>query len=156
MTIVWALNSIGQTIRTFEIGEGISPLGLAVDLGGLFDGVAMDVVFPLAVTSESSFGGDRAIVADLESGVATPVLFMEPPGDLVNPSKPFVLQGASEAIVGGRGTNSIYRFSLDPPGTPAIVPPPTTAGTGLSKRERFATSRPGAGSRLNNSPSSVA
>ncbi len=121
MVVVWALNSIGQTIRTFEIGEGISPLGLAVDLGGLFDGDAMDVAFPLAVTSESSFGGDRAIVADLESGGTTAVAFVEPQGDPVNPSKPFVLQGTSEAIVGGRGTNSIYRFSLDPPGTPAIV-----------------------------------
>ncbi len=121
MTVVWALNSIGQTIRTFEIGEGISPLGLAVDLGGLFDGVSMDVAFPLAVTSESSFGGDRAIVADLESGGRTPVAFLEPQGDPVNPSKPFVLQGMSEAIVGGRGTKSIYRFSLDPPGTSAIV-----------------------------------
>ena len=121
VVVVWALNSIGQTIRTFEIGEGISPLGLAVDLGGLFDGVSMDVAFPLAVTSESSFGGDRAIVADLESGGRTPVAFLEPQGDPVNPSKPFVLQGTSEAIVGGRGTNSIYRLSLDPPGTPAIV-----------------------------------
>jgi hypothetical protein len=121
VTVVWALNSIGQTIRIFEIGEGISPLGLAVDLGGLFDGVSMDVAFPLAVTSESSFGGDRAIVADLESGGTTPVAFPEPQGDPVNPSRPFVLQGASEAIVGGRGTNSIYRFSLDPPGTSAIV-----------------------------------
>ncbi|MEE8561258.1 MAG: hypothetical protein V3S91_04765 [Gemmatimonadota bacterium] len=121
VVVVWALNSIGQTIRTFEIGEGISPLGLAVELGGLFDGVSMDVAFPLAVTSESSFGGDRAIVADLESGGKTPVAFLEPQGDPVNPSKPFVLPGMSEAIVGGRGTNSIYRFSLDPPGTPAVV-----------------------------------
>ncbi len=121
VTVVWALNSIGQTIRTFEIGEGISPLGVAVVLEGGFDGVAMDVAFPLAVTSESSFGGDRAIVADLESGGTTPVAFPEPQGDPVNPSKPFVLQGVSEAIVGGRGTNSIYRFSLDPPGTSAIV-----------------------------------
>ncbi|MEE9577477.1 MAG: hypothetical protein V3W35_08705 [Gemmatimonadota bacterium] len=121
VVVVWALNSIGQTIRTFEIGEGISPLGLDVVLEGLFDGVAMDVAFPLAVTSESSFGGDRAIVADLESGGTTAVPFLEPSGDLVNPSKPFVLQGTSEAIVGGRGTNSIYRFSIDPPGTPATV-----------------------------------
>ncbi|MCK5411253.1 MAG: hypothetical protein KAJ67_04105, partial [Gemmatimonadetes bacterium] len=50
VVVVWALNSIGQTIRTFEIGEGISPLGLDVVLEGLFDGVAMDVAFPLAVT----------------------------------------------------------------------------------------------------------
>ena len=121
VAVVWALNSIGQTIRTFEIGEGISPLGVAVVLEGLFDGVAMDVAFPLAVTSESSFGGDRAIVADLESGGTTAVAFLEPSGDPVNPSKPFVLQGTSEAIVGGRGTNSIYRFSLDPAGTPAVV-----------------------------------
>jgi len=121
VTVVWALNSIGQTIRTFEIGEGISPVGLPVVLEGLFDGVAMDVAFPLAVTSESSFGGDRAIVADLESGGTTPVAFLEPPGVPVNASKPFVLQGTSEAIVAGRGTNSIYRFSLDPAGTPAIV-----------------------------------
>jgi hypothetical protein len=121
VTVVWALNSIGQTIRTFEIGEGISPLGVAVVLEGGFDGVAMDVAFPLAVTSESSFGGDRAIVADLESGGTTAVAFVEPSGDPVNPSKPFVLPGMSEAIVGGRGTNSIYRFSLDPPGTSAIV-----------------------------------
>ena len=151
VTVVWALNSIGQTIRTFEIGEGILPLGLAVDLGGLFDGVSMDVAFPLAVTSESSFGGDRAIVADLESGGTTPVAFPEPQGDPVNPSKPFVLQGASEAIVGGRGTNSIYRFSLDPPGTPAVVlASPTLEDT---SRPRPSTRPPPAATRRLSRPS---
>ena len=121
-----ALNSVGQTIRGYQVDESIAPSGTIVDLGGLFDGNALDVLDDLAVTTESSFGGDRALAVDLTGvGSVTPIPFGE---SNVNPSKPFAVVERSSAVVerssafvGGRGTNAVYEIPLAPPGAAPVV-----------------------------------
>lgn len=113
-----ALQSVGQTIRPYEAGEGIAPDGAAIDLGGLFDGNAMDLLGDLAVTTESTFGGDRVLAVDLVDGAVVPIGFDT---ENVNPSKPFAAESRGSAFVGGRGSNSLYEIPLETPGTAPIV-----------------------------------
>lgn len=121
-----ALNSIGQTMRGYEIGSEIdgeiASSGVAIDLGGLFDGEAMDVIGAgtnlTAVTTESDFGGDRALVVDVAERSIVSVSF---PHAAVNPSKPFAVESRGSALVGGRTSNAVYEFSLTDPGAPPAV-----------------------------------
>lgn len=117
-----ALHSVGQTMQGYEAREEISPSGGAIDLGGLFDGNAMAVggtVTDLtAVVTESSFGGDRALVVDVNGRSSIPVGFPDEPA---NPSKPFVVESRGSAFVGGRASNSVYELSITAPGTPPAV-----------------------------------
>ncbi len=115
---ILTLQSVGQTIRAYEAGEMIVPAGTAIDLGGLFDGNAMDLLDGLAVTTESTFGGDRVLAINLADGTVVPIGFEV--GN-VNPSKPHAVESRSSAFVGGRGTNSLYEIPLAAPGTAPIV-----------------------------------
>jgi hypothetical protein len=120
--VLLALHSVGQTMQGYEAGEVISPSGGAIDLGGLFDGDAMAVggaVTDLtAVVTESSFGGDRALVVDVAGRRFVSVGFPDEPA---NPSKPFVVESRGSAFVGGRASNAVYELSITAPGTQPAV-----------------------------------
>ncbi len=72
----------------------------------------------MAVTTESTFGGDRVLAVDLLEGTVVPIGFEV---ENVNPSKPFAVDSRSSAFVGGRGTNSLYEVPLAPPGATPIL-----------------------------------
>ncbi len=118
ITGVLVLNSVGQTMRAYEVGEAIEPSGLPIDLGPLFDGNGMDLVDFIAVTTESDFGGDRVLVVDVLAASARAIGFAE---EDVNPSKPTIVPTRSSAFVGGRATNSLYEVELGLTASPPAV-----------------------------------
>ncbi|MCL7972314.1 MAG: hypothetical protein M8866_09560 [marine benthic group bacterium] len=107
-TDLLVLNSTGQTLAGFSVGEGLSESGAPVDLGAGFDGSAFDASNAHVVTTVSSFGGSRVVFVDLESRDVLTSSFPEPESDLANPSAAS-FDGSGTAWVGGRGSDAIYR-----------------------------------------------
>lgn len=109
---VLVLNSVGQTLTAFDVGEeGLEALGTSVTLPENFDGSAMDFVDPLVVSTISSLNGSQVVFANAETGETATTVF---PGDdaaAVDPSKPTItLSGANVlAWVAGRGSDDVYR-----------------------------------------------
>jgi len=56
---LFVLNSTGQTLGSFSIGETVEVSGPPVDFGAGFDGDRLDLTSGFAVTTVSSFGGSR-------------------------------------------------------------------------------------------------
>ena len=108
---VFVLNSTGQTLAAFSVGETLRSAGTPIDLGAGFDGDAFDHSAAFAVTTVSSFGGSRVLFVDLDSGDILTSLFPDPEADLANPSAPS-FDGGGTVWVGGRDTDAIYR--VDP------------------------------------------
>lgn len=104
---VLVLNSTGQTLTQFEVSESISQLDQPIDLGALFDGVAVDATETHAVTTVSAFAGSRILFADLGSGLVTGVQFPQPEGQDANPSRPS-FDAAGSVWVAGRSSDAIY------------------------------------------------
>lgn len=104
---VMVLNSTGQTLARFEVGEVIDPLEQPIDLGAGFDGSFVDATETHAVTTVSSFGGSRVLFADLGSGLVTAAGFPDPEGADANPSRA-VFDAAGAAWFAGRGSDAIY------------------------------------------------
>ena len=111
---VLVLNSTGQTLAAFSVGETLGSVGMPIDLGAGFDGDAFDHRAAFAVTTVSSFGGSRVLFVDLESGEVLTSLFPAPEADLANPSAPS-FDGEGTVWIGGRGSNAVYRVD---PGDP--------------------------------------
>ncbi len=108
---VFVLNSTGQTLAAFSVGETLRSAETPIDLGAGFDGDAFDHSAAFAVTTVSSFGGSRVLFVDLDSGDVLTSLFPEPEADLANPSVPS-FDEAGTVWVGGRYSDAVYR--LDP------------------------------------------
>jgi len=105
---LWILNSTGQTLTAFSVGQSLSVAGAPLDLGAGFDGDALDVAAGLAVTTVSSFGGSRVVFVDLEARAVSSSPFPAPEGDLANPSAAS-FDDLGNAWVGGRGSDAVYR-----------------------------------------------
>lgn len=105
---VLVLNSTGQTLARYEVGEEISPTAQPVDLGATFDGTSMDANEDFAVTSVSSFGGSQVLFVDLDTDAVLPVDFLPPNEQSANPSRPG-LDAAGVAWFAGRDTDAVYR-----------------------------------------------
>ncbi|MDH3297756.1 MAG: hypothetical protein OEM96_05720 [Gemmatimonadota bacterium] len=108
---VLVLNSTGQTLAGFAVGESISADGAAIDLGAGFDGVTVDASRTRAVSTVSSFGGSRLLFADLASGAVQATAFPAPEGIDANPSRPTFDSTGTTVFVAGRGSNAIYAAS---------------------------------------------
>lgn len=104
---VLVLNSTGQTIAGFEVTDGLAAVGDPIDLGGAFDGTALDATETHAVTTISSFGGSRVLFADLSAGSVQSVDFPDPEAESANPSRAR-FDAAGAAWVAGRGSNAVY------------------------------------------------
>lgn len=104
---VLVLNSSGQTIARFAVGDSIRSDGAPIDLGGAFDGVSVGATATHAVTTVSEFGGSRILFADLESGAVTATEFPEPEAEAANPSRA-AFDAAGAAWVAGRRSDAIY------------------------------------------------
>lgn len=104
---VLVLNSSGQTIAAFAVGDSIETDGAPIDLGGAFDGVSVGATETHAVTTVSEFGGSRILFADLETGAVTATEFPEPEAETANPSRA-AFDAAGAAWVAGRRSNAIY------------------------------------------------
>lgn len=113
---VFVLNSTGQTLAAFSVGETLRSAGTPIDLGAGFDGDAFDHSAAFAVTTVSSFGGSRVLFVDLDSGDILTSLFPDPEADLANPSAPS-FDGGGTVWVGGRDSDAIYRVD---PGDPVV------------------------------------
>ncbi len=113
---VFVLNSTGQTLAAFSVGETLRSAGTQIDLGSGFDGDAFDHSAAFAVTTVSSFGGSRVLFVDLDSGDILTSLFPDPEADLANPSAPS-FDGGGTVWVGGRDSDAIYRVD---PGDPVV------------------------------------
>ncbi len=113
---VFVLNSTGQTLAAFSVGETLRSAGTQIDLGAGFDGDAFDHSAAFAVTTVSSFGGSRVLFVDLGSGDILTSLFPDPEADLANPSAPS-FDGGGTVWVGGRDSDAIYRVD---PGDPVV------------------------------------
>jgi len=113
---VFVLNSTGQTLAAFSVGETLRSVGTPIDLGAGFDGDAFDHSEAFAVTTVSSFGGSRVLFVDLDSGDILTSLFPDPEADLANPSAPS-FDGGGTVWVGGRDSDAIYRVD---PGDPMV------------------------------------
>ncbi len=105
------LNSTGQTLAAFEVGETLVSVGVEIDLGAGFDGVSIDAAADHAVTTVSSFGGSRVLFADLTTGVVQTTEFPAPEGLDANPSRPTFDEDGSIAYMAGRGSNTVYAAS---------------------------------------------
>ena len=105
---VYVLNSTGQTLLGVSVDDGLAAVGLPFDLGGAFDGDAVDLSVTHAVTTVSSFGGSLAVFVDLSSGAMTTTAFPRPEADLANPSAP-TFDATGAAWIGGRGSDAVYR-----------------------------------------------
>ncbi len=103
------LNSTGQTLASFSVGEGLSASGPPVDLGAGFDGSSFDVSDAFVVTTVSSFGGSRVVFVDMGNRAVLSSSFPEPESDLANPSAA-TFDESGVAWVGGRGSDAIYRL----------------------------------------------
>lgn len=119
------LNSSGQTIARFSVGDSITADGAPIDLGGAFDGVSLAATATHAVTTVSEFGGSRILFADLESGAVTSTEFPEPEAESANPSRA-AFDGAGAAWVAGRRSDAIYTAL---PGDPAAIRVASDVGT---------------------------
>ena len=113
---VFVLNSTGQTLAAFSVGETLRSVGTPIDLGAGFDGDAFDHSEAFAVTTVSSFGGSRVLFVDLDSGDILTSLFPDPEADHANPSAPS-FDGGGTVWVGGRDSDAIYRVD---PGDPMV------------------------------------
>lgn len=105
------LNSTGQTLAAFEVGETLTSVGDEIDLGAGFDGVSIDASADQVVTTVSSFGGSRVLFADLATGVVQTTSFPAPEGIDANPSRPTFDEDGSVAYMAGRGSNTVYSAS---------------------------------------------
>ncbi len=105
---LYLLNSTGQTLTAVAVGESLSMVGPAIDLGAEFDGDAMDLSPTHAVSTVSSFGGSLTVFVALASGSVVTSTFPGPVGDLTNPSAP-TFDATGAVWVGGRGSDAIYR-----------------------------------------------
>lgn len=103
------LNSTGQTLAAFSIGEGLEVAGAPIDLGPAFDGQMVDASGHLAVSTVSSFGGSLIVLADTRSGDVTSIPFPQPEGSRANPSAASFDDGGT-VWVGGRGSDALYRL----------------------------------------------
>ncbi len=108
---VLVLNSTGQTLAAFEVGETLASVGADIDLGAGFDGVSIDASADHVVTTVSSFGGSRVLFADLATGVVQTTSFPAPEGIDANPSRPMFDEDGSIAYMAGRGSNTVYSAS---------------------------------------------
>ena len=104
---VLALNSTGQTLAAFSIGEGIEAAG-ETDLGAGFDGDGVSLSPSHAVTTVSSLNGSQIRFVDLENASVQIVPFPDPDGALADPGRATFDEGGS-AWVGGRGSDAVYR-----------------------------------------------
>ncbi len=105
------LNSTGQTLASFELGEMLVSAGGEIDLGAGFDGVSLDATADHAVTTVSSFGGSRVLFVDLVTGGVQTTTFLPAAGFAVNPSRPTFDEDGTTAYFAGRGSNSVYAAS---------------------------------------------
>ncbi len=106
---LFVLNSTGQTLAAFSVGDGLAAVGTPVDLGAGFDGDAMDLSATYAAATVSSFGGSRIRLVELETGLVLNATFPLPEGDLANPAAPSI-DDVGTVWVGGRGSDAVYRL----------------------------------------------
>ena len=113
-TGIFVLNSTGQTIGAFRLSENtLEAVGTAVTLPENFDGVIMDAVDRLAVSTISAQGGSQVVFANTSTGQTVTGVFPGPDAGAVDPSKPtlsFFSAGQVETWIGGRGSDAVYRI----------------------------------------------
>jgi len=106
---VIVLNSVGQTVNFFTVGDSLTIDSTTIALPANFDGVAVDAVGSTAVTTSSSFGGSQIFTINLATGSVQIVGFPGQNGPNVNPSKAS-LDTTGTAWIGGRGDDAVYRL----------------------------------------------
>jgi len=106
------LSSISHSIQQFNIeGQTLVPFGQAIVLPSNFDGETFDILSNLFVTTVSAAGGSQILWVDLGTGQILTTTFPGATGALADPSRPTIVLdsgGQIGALVGGRGTNSVY------------------------------------------------
>ncbi|MDH3733151.1 MAG: hypothetical protein OEU54_06430 [Gemmatimonadota bacterium] len=109
---ILVLNSISKTIVQFNVDDNtLVPFGSTFTLPANYDGVAMDILGDLMVTTVSSFNGSQVIWGDLGTGQIITTGFGGASGGLANPGKPTLVvdtQGTIGALVGAREENRVY------------------------------------------------
>lgn len=114
------LNSLSRTIQQFNLIEGqLVPFGQTVNLPANFDGVAIDVIQGLYVTSTSAFGGSQIIFGSLTNGEQAISTFPGTDAALADAGRPTLFLdtgGTVGALVPARARNLIY---IAFPGTPS-------------------------------------
>ncbi len=109
---VFVLNSLGKTISRLAVrGDALEVAGSPVILPANFDGVAMDILDDIWVTTISSFGGSQIVFGSFATGEQAVTTFPGADGALADPSKPSLvidLGGIVGVLLGTRGDNSIY------------------------------------------------
>lgn len=116
---ILVLNSLSRTVQQFNISENeLVPFGSTLNLPANFDGVTMDVLENLLVTTISSFGGSQVVWVDIGTGETITTGFGGTNGALADPGKPTLVidtGGTVGALVPARGENRVY---ISFPGTP--------------------------------------
>lgn len=113
---VFVLNSLSKTISRLAVrGDGLESAGSPIVLPANFDGVAIDILDDIWVTTISAAGGSQILFGSFATGVQAVTTFPaldapNIPGALADPSKPslVIVGGNVGALVGARGHNSIY------------------------------------------------
>ncbi len=122
---VFVLNSLSKTISRVAVrGDALESAGSAIILPANFDGVGMDVLSDIWVTTISAAGGSQILFGSFATGAQAVTTFPDlaapnTPGALADPSKPSLvidLGGTVGTLVGTRGHNSIY---IAFPGSPS-------------------------------------
>jgi hypothetical protein len=117
---VLVLNSLSKTISRLVVrGDALETAASPIILPPQFDGVAMDVLSDIWVTTISAAGGSQILFGSFATGEQAVTTFPGAAGALADPSKPSLvidLGGTVGTLVGTRGDNSIY---IAFPGSPS-------------------------------------
>ena len=109
---VFVLNSLSKTISRLAVrGDALETAGSPIILPANFDGVAMDILDDIWVTTVSAAGGSQVLFGSFATGEQAVTEFPGSTGALADPSKPSLvidLGGTVGVLVGTRGDNSIY------------------------------------------------
>lgn len=118
---VFVLNSLSKTISRLAVrGDALESAGTPIILPANFDGVALDILSDIWVTTISAAGGSQILFGSFATGEQAVTTFPDATGALgADPSRPSLvidLGGTVGTLVGTRGNNSIY---IAFPGSPS-------------------------------------
>jgi len=106
------LNSLSRTVQQFNIeGQTLVPFGTTFNLPPNYDGVAIDLLSELMVTTTSALNGSQIVWGDLSTGTTIITGFPGAQGSLADPGRATLIvdvSGTIGALVAARAENTLY------------------------------------------------
>jgi len=106
------LNSLSRTVQQFNIeGQTLVPFRTTFNLPPNYDGVAIDLLSDLLVTTTSALNGSQIIWGDLGTGSTIVTGFPGAQGSLADPGRATLIvdvSGTVGALVAARAENTLY------------------------------------------------